>query len=111
MFIHDAILGSVTCGDTQIAATNLRTVIAKLKKKDLQTQTDGFQSQFKVRVHNTLLSDDLVPISLRLQILEQVSPNLDELQCKSALSNPDRNRGLNFFLVSLFATPNYLYRN
>ena len=42
-FIHDAILESVTCGDTQISATNLRTAIVKLGKKD------GFQHQMKVR--------------------------------------------------------------
>ena len=29
-FIHDAILESVTCGDTQISATNLRMNIAKM---------------------------------------------------------------------------------
>ena len=42
-FIHDAILESVTCGDTQISATNLRTAIVKLGKKA------GFQHQMKVR--------------------------------------------------------------
>ena len=48
MFIHDAILESVTCGDTQIAATNLRMRVAKMKKKDNQNQPHGFQYQFKV---------------------------------------------------------------
>ena len=42
-FIHDAILESVTCGDTQISATNLRATIVKLGKKA------GFQHQMKVR--------------------------------------------------------------
>ena len=42
-FIHDAILESVTCGDTQISATNLRSTIMKLGKKA------GFQHQMKVR--------------------------------------------------------------
>ena len=41
-FIHDAILESVTCGDTQIAATNLRVNIAKMKKRDAQNQSHGF---------------------------------------------------------------------
>ena len=44
-FIHDAILESVTCGDTQILATNLRTTIAK---NDSKNQPHGFQYQFKV---------------------------------------------------------------
>ena len=47
-FIHDAILESVTCGDTQIAATNLRMNNAKMKKRDAQKQSHGFQYQFKV---------------------------------------------------------------
>ena len=42
MFIHDAILESVTCGDTQISATNLRMATTKMKK------TDGFKHQMKV---------------------------------------------------------------
>ena len=54
MFIHDAILESVTCGDTQIAATNMRISVAKMKKKDNQNQPRGFQYQF--RVHNLCLS-------------------------------------------------------
>ena len=47
-FIHDAILESVTCGDTQISATNLRMAISKMKKKDAHNQPNGFQYQFKV---------------------------------------------------------------
>ena len=49
-FIHDAILESVTCGDTQIAATNLRMSIVKMKKKDNQNQPHGFLYQFKVHI-------------------------------------------------------------
>ena len=50
MFIHDAILESVTCGDTQIAATNLRVAISKMNKKDRLSQLNIFQNQFKVGV-------------------------------------------------------------
>ena len=38
------------CGDTQIAATNLRMSIVKMKKKDNQNQPHGFQYQFKVHI-------------------------------------------------------------
>ena len=38
------------CGDTQIAATNLRMSIVKMKKKDNQHQPHGFQYQFKVHI-------------------------------------------------------------
>ncbi len=48
MFIHDAILESVTCGDTQIAATNLKVTITKMKKSDDKNQPHGFKYQLKV---------------------------------------------------------------
>ena len=32
MFIHDAILETVTCGDTQIEASNLRMAMRKLQE-------------------------------------------------------------------------------
>ena len=41
IFIHDAILESVTCGDTQIASNDLRNAIKKLEDK-------GFAHQFTV---------------------------------------------------------------
>ena len=47
-FIHDAILESVTCGDTQIGASNLRMAIQKLHKRNPQTGKTGFESQFHV---------------------------------------------------------------
>ena len=53
-FIHDAILESVTCGDTQIAATNLRAAIAKMRKKDPLNQKDAFQHQFTVSRHHSV---------------------------------------------------------
>ena len=48
MFIHDAILESVTCGDTQIAAINLKDSITKMKKHDSKNKPHGFKYQFKV---------------------------------------------------------------
>ena len=48
MFIHDAILESVTCGDTQIAAASLKVTIAIMKKRDNKNQHHGFKYQFKV---------------------------------------------------------------
>ena len=41
VFIHDAILESVTCGDTQILSSDLRVAINRLKD-------EGFTHQFKV---------------------------------------------------------------
>ena len=48
MFLHDAILESVTCGDTQVTAADLRMMIKKYGRVDPITGLTGFQSQFNV---------------------------------------------------------------
>ncbi len=50
-FLHDAMLESVTCGDTQITAADLRMKIAKYTKVDPSTGQNTFQSQFNVSTH------------------------------------------------------------
>ena len=52
MFLHDAVLESLTCGDTQISAGNLRTAMKRLGKVQPQTQTSGYDHEFKVRSTN-----------------------------------------------------------
>ena len=47
VFIHDAVLESVTCGDTQIEASSLRVAMRKLKEKSLQGGSP-LQQQFSV---------------------------------------------------------------
>ena len=49
MFLHDAVLESLTCGDTQISAGNLRTAMKRLGKMESQTQTSGYDHEFKVQ--------------------------------------------------------------
>ena len=49
MFIHDAILESITCGNTQINVMNLQKVVNKLKQRDPVTSLTGFEQQLKVR--------------------------------------------------------------
>ena len=48
MFIHDAILEQVTCGDTQISAGQLRSAVQNLTKIDQLTFKTGLQTQFEV---------------------------------------------------------------
>ena len=48
VFIHDAVLESLTCGDTQIPASGLTSAIEKLKQKDRETGRTGFDTQFHV---------------------------------------------------------------
>ena len=73
MFIHDAILEFLTCGDTQISSKNLHEVIDRLRKEDPTHQCTGYQHQFNV--------------------LDQVSPSPTEINCSTALQHPDKNRG------------------
>ena len=48
MFIYDAILESITCGNTQISAADLQRVVTKLRQRDPNTQLSGYEQQFKV---------------------------------------------------------------
>ena len=48
MFIHDAILETVTCGDTQVNAANLRVTLIKMEVKNQHTQRTNLQDQFEV---------------------------------------------------------------
>ena len=48
IFIHDAILEAVICGDTQMSAYDLRKSIRKLTQRNPQTHFTGFERQFKV---------------------------------------------------------------
>jgi len=54
VFIHDAVLESLICGDTQIPASGLVGAIEKLKKRDSETGSTGFETQFHV-CHTHLL--------------------------------------------------------
>ena len=54
MFIHDAILEAVTCGDTQIDSGNLRAKLNKLLRKDRSGKTE-LELQFAVS-HNQVFS-------------------------------------------------------
>lgn len=48
MFIHDAVLESLVCGNTQIPADDFRTTFEALKQTQPDTNESGFQAQFNV---------------------------------------------------------------
>ena len=50
VFLHDAVLESVRCGDTQIEAGNLRKAIARLSQSLPQSNSSGFEHEFKVHI-------------------------------------------------------------
>ncbi len=76
MFIHDAILESVTCGDTQINAGDLCRQIEIMSQVAPGKKISESQYQF--------------------EILEQVTPNPDEVNCTAALKHEDLNRGTKY---------------
>ena len=49
MFLHDALLESVTCGDTEISSANMRTAMRRLNRLNpADHNTTGLHTQFKV---------------------------------------------------------------
>ena len=47
-FIHDVVLESLTCGDTQVSARDLKSVISRLKTRDQMTGKTQLEAQFEV---------------------------------------------------------------
>jgi len=54
IFIHDAILESVMCGDTQINASEFGAALLTLKSRTQSGET-GFEHQFKVSIHEHMV--------------------------------------------------------
>ena len=48
-FIHDALCDYLMCGDTSVAAHELRMEIQSLHQADAKTRKSGFQQQFEVQ--------------------------------------------------------------
>ena len=48
VFIHDAVLEAITCGNTQIPAPSLQSTLETLAKWDYKKEQDGFDAQFHV---------------------------------------------------------------
>lgn len=49
IFIHNALDELITCGETEIAAANMRIVNGKLSRLVPQKKVTGYQVQFEVR--------------------------------------------------------------
>ena len=49
-FIHDVVLESLTCGDTQISARDLKSVISRLKTRHKTTGKTQFEAEFEVAI-------------------------------------------------------------
>ena len=54
-FIHDAVLETLICGDTQIPASDLQRALEKLSKIDKHNKT-GFDKHLKVKTTYNIIS-------------------------------------------------------
>lgn len=54
MFIHDAVLESVMCGNTQIPAQDFRTTFESLQPTTPDSERSGMQAQFSVCLTATI---------------------------------------------------------
>ena len=96
IFIHDAILESVTCGDTRIDAGNLRASLNQLLKKN-QSGRRAMDLQFAVSTSVIMHhGKSAMLLNIFYQILDQVSLNPKDTKCVSAKQNPKKNRSADF---------------
>ena len=58
MFIHDAVLESLSCGDTQIVAKELVKAMKLLEQTDEHTGKTGYDKQFQVQQTVEVISVD-----------------------------------------------------
>ena len=50
MFLHQAVMEALTCGNTEIAPQDLRITMNKLARAQKSSQRTGFAKEFKVSV-------------------------------------------------------------
>ena len=76
MFLHDAVLETVICGETEIPTDKYQTKLQELKKIDSSTGCSGLQSHF--------------------DLLSQVTPDPDDVFTDTAKAYPTKNRSSKF---------------
>ena len=76
MFLHDAVLETVICGDTEIPANECEMKLQELKEIDSSTGCSDLQSQF--------------------DLLSQVTPDPDDVFTDSAKAHSDKNRSTSY---------------
>ena len=76
MFVHDAVLEAIICGETGITTNKYEMKLQKLKEVDPVTGSSGLKSQF--------------------DLFFQVTPDPDDVLCDTAKTHPDKNRSNNY---------------
>ena len=55
MFLHDVILESLLCGNTEVSCELFLKELNDLKQKDQKTGKSGLELQYEVHIENTCL--------------------------------------------------------
>ena len=76
MFIHDAVLEAVICGETEVPANQYASEVKNLKRYNHRTNSTGMEMQY--------------------QLLSQVTPNPDQVFCIAARAHANKNRSDRF---------------
>ena len=76
MFVHDAVLEAVICGETNITTNKYEMKLQKLKEVDPVTGCSGLKSQFN--------------------LFYQVTPDPDDVLCDTAKTHIKKNRSNNY---------------
>ena len=76
MFIHDAVLEAVICGETDITTNKYEMKLQKLKEVDPVTGCSGLKSQFN--------------------LFFQITPDPDDVLCDTAKTHIKKNRSNNY---------------
>ena len=83
MFVHDAVLEAVICGETDITTDKYEMKLQKLKEVDPVTGCSGLKSQFDLFFQVTPDPDDVL-----------CDP--DDVLCDTAKTHPEKNRSNNY---------------
>ena len=95
IFIHDVVLESVTCGDTQVSAKDLKIVIKRLGNKDQITGKTQFEAQFEVCICSEI-GIQFTILHFNFQVLNQVTSDPNRT-AKNEQKNRTKNHLLNSF--------------
>lgn len=82
MFIHDAVLEAVVCGNTEVSATNMRKYVNSLQSSDTG---NSFEKQFQVTCLCNGLAFSLFTYCscLTIQVLQATSPVGNKRICRA----------------------------
>lgn len=86
IFIHDALLEAVTCGNTEVPARNLYAYIQKLTQVEPGENVTGMELEFKVM--ETLFKIEFLSVDSELETAHQSKNVIDFFFQSTALYEP-----------------------